>query len=65
MNEKEYIQVKFQDKKFRIQARQPNEPQREIILSGSEAREVYNQLNKMINTRPRSEDDRISLEKGE
>lgn len=63
-SEKDYIKISFEDKKFRVRVRQPDELYREIVLSGPEAREVFNQLNKMINTRPRSEDDRISLEKG-
>lgn len=62
MNEKEYVKVSFEDKYFRIRVREPSAPYREIALTGPEAREVFKQLNEKINTRPRSEDDRLSLE---
>lgn len=65
MNEKEYVKVVFADKKFRIQVREPSAAYREIVLTGPEAREAFKQLNKLLNTRPRSEDDRHSLERGE
>jgi hypothetical protein len=65
MNEKEYVKVSFEDKRFRFRVKKPNEASREIVLDGPEAREVFKQLNTLINTRPRSEDDRMSLEKGE
>lgn len=62
MTEKEYVKITFEDKKFRIRVREPNAPYRDLSLTGPEAREVFKQLNVMINTRPRSEDDRLSME---
>jgi len=65
MNEKEYVKVTFADKQFYFRLTEPSQPERLLKASGPEAREILKQLNKLINTRPRSEDDRHSLERGE
>lgn len=56
------ISIQFLDKKFKITVEQANEPDRILWVNGTEARFLFNALDKLINTRPRSEDDRISLE---
>lgn len=56
------VEIKFLDKKFRLTIREPNERDRIIFFDGHEARKVFNRLDSMINARPQSEDDRLSLE---
>lgn len=56
------ISIKFLDKKFKILVREENQVDRVLWINGTEAREIYKILNFMINTRPRSQDDRLSLE---
>lgn len=65
MSEKIYTKVTFEDKTFQIRLTEPNQPIRHLKVTGPEAREIFKQLDKLINKRPRSEDDKYSLERGE
>jgi hypothetical protein len=57
------ITIQFLDKRFKILIKQDSQPDRVIWVNGSEARFLFKELDFLINTRPRSEDDRLSLEK--
>lgn len=56
------IKIQFLDKKFKILVREENQVDRVLWVNGTEAREIFKILDFMINTRPRSQDDRLSLE---
>jgi hypothetical protein len=56
------VEVKFMDKFFRVRVYRENETAQTLWLKGTEARHLFNALDVAINTRPRSEDDRIDLE---
>jgi hypothetical protein len=58
----ENVTIKFLDKKFKIQVTEPNQVDRILWVSGTEARHIFNKLDEAINIRPRSEDDRLAME---
>jgi hypothetical protein len=58
------VKLFFADKKFHLVIETPNELKRSIVFDGTEARHIFNILDKAINTRPQSEDDRLSMEEG-